>query len=180
MLAVIEGPDGSGKTTLINTLKRNLGEHFLVLQRSCPPKELHEIMEVLHWIRHRSPTQKIVMDRHPGISEPVYGPLFRGHSLLEKMPPSLVLDDIDFMIYCRPPLDRILDNVNKSRAIQMSGVTDRTTELVAAYDEKIAQVVALDVPVYQYDYTHMVLSDFFPLFYQTSYGACNGIPRLLD
>ena len=178
MLAVIEGPDGSGKTTLIETLRRELGLYFWVMRPSRPPSELYEIMEVLTWVSRRPWVQAIVMDRHPGISEPIYGPLLRNVNLLEKMPPSLVLDDIDFIIYCRPPLDTILENVGRSRAVQMAGVVDHTPELVAAYDAKIADTVCLDVPVYVYDYTHMVLSDFFPLFHQATYGASNGINRL--
>lgn len=152
MLVVIEGPDGAGKTTLIDSLRRDSGLYFWTLRPSRPPSRLSEIMEVLGWVRNRGPEQHILMDRHPAVSEPIYGPLFRNQNLLEKMPDPLVLDDVDLFIYCRPSDDAILAGIEKTRENQMAGVTNRTLELIEAYDLRFAQL-AHDYDVLWYDYT---------------------------
>ena len=84
MLCVIEGADGTGKTTLVNRLKRLSPVPVTVLHKGPPDPERHILEEYgkdLDWYR---PTldRLLVLDRwHLG--EMIYGPLLRGVSKLD-------------------------------------------------------------------------------------------------
>lgn len=153
MLAVIEGPDGAGKTTLINALRRDKRLHFWVLYQSRPPDTANAVIDLLNWVSRRSPHQHLVMDRHPAISEPIYGPIFRGTNLLHGFNNLLMLRDVDLFVYCRPSLEAICAAIEKTRNEQMKGVPDHILKLVEAYDTRFAQLDREGKNVFRYDYT---------------------------
>lgn len=80
MLVILEGVDGSGKSTLVDDFLLQLGDSAVTLHRG--PIKTHPMHEYVHALRAYQPTtDKVVCDRwHVG--ELVYGPLYRGESKL--------------------------------------------------------------------------------------------------
>jgi adenylate kinase family enzyme len=69
----IDGPDGAGKTTLINRLASDLGRE--VIHSGGPPKSRQEWTD--RQLRFRGlARQPVLIDRLPHISEQIYGPLY--------------------------------------------------------------------------------------------------------
>jgi broad-specificity NMP kinase len=96
-LIVIEGPDGSGKSTLAQRLRDECDRYMWFLRASTYPRDLLELqgaVDLLHYAKMmRFPT---VTDRHPIISEMIYGHVRRGspklavqrHQAPDLLPPS--------------------------------------------------------------------------------------------
>ena len=134
MIIVVEGPDGAGKTRLIEDLRRESHRHFIDIRRNGQPTHDSQVFSASHWLRNLPPALDFVLDRHPGISEAIYGPLFRGRSLVSTEPSEMAqrLDTVDWLIYCRPPSNTIAANCLSHN--QMDGVNDHVPALVEAYD----------------------------------------------
>jgi len=148
-MIIIEGMDGSGKTTLAQQLFFRLGEvpikrfvtsggptnyDLLVERTKAALTELHNQIT-----QNQRPV--VIYDRFPLISEAVYGSILRGKNhfgdewtaLIDLL---LALDPI--MIYCRPGIKYIMQNIRETADDQMEGVVSRALELVNAYDELIS------------------------------------------
>lgn len=138
-MLVLEGPDGGGKTTLLNKLERkypyipqaprfstsvdgpvdNLGLRVMQDMLSWDSRDLH------------------VYDRHPFISELIYGPIVRGEV-------KGGIDGQEFMgmrskfmrqslvILCLPQFDTVVKNIRDNSDDQMSGVV---FNIKAIYDK---------------------------------------------
>jgi thymidylate kinase len=156
-LIVIEGPDGAGKTTLIEALRGNSTKYFAILRASGYPQTAEgrpthgtEFMNAARIFADAMGPIHVVCDRFHAISENVYGPVLR------KRTPELVssivqrLLGVDFLIYCRPPMDRIWANLKKNE--QMEGVNEKTDLIVQAYDELMDKLAARRGLI-RYDYT---------------------------
>ena len=117
-MIIIEGPDNSGKSTLVEWIKEN----FYVTEvnrRHGPPVDAQDILErtelVLDTEIHSHPRRNFITDRFSLIGESVYGPILRGKDLWKEIPQDKervektlrILNP--FVIYCRPDLDTILD-----------------------------------------------------------------------
>lgn len=79
MIIIIEGPDGSGKTTLANQLSRQTG--YKIIHRTRPKTEEEKAImmdEYLQIIRSR---ENVIFDRS-WYSEMVYGPVMRDASVI--------------------------------------------------------------------------------------------------
>lgn len=155
MLIVVEGPDASGKTTLLRKLKQEANEQFFILSRARPPASLEEIYRTLIWVSLRNPKMLLMMDRHPFISESVYGPLLRKESIITRDFPKLsfqipVLQKIDLIIYCRPPVSTIVKNIYKND--QLEGVVEGIGHIVSHYDGLMKQYAENDLNVLHYNY----------------------------
>ena len=87
-MIIVEGPDGTGKTTLARLISRVLGYDYIkspgtlpVLSSAAAVIEADPIhKERMFWFNALCPIERIVMDRCYYISEPIYGRAFRGHS----------------------------------------------------------------------------------------------------
>lgn len=148
-MIIIEGMDGSGKTVLAQQLSIRLGDvpikrfvtsggpanlDLLVEEVRAALKELQDQVT-----QNRRPV--VIYDRFSLISEPIYGTILRdrnhfGDEWVSLIDLLLALDPI--VVYCRPGIEYILQNIRKTTDSQMSGVVSKVLELVNAYDELIS------------------------------------------
>lgn len=153
MLVVVEGPDGCGKTTLVETLRHTVGRYFWVLRPSRPPENRGQILQTLNWVYGRHPSIDVLFDRHPVIGETVYGPTIRGASKLADFNSpegrKILLRPVTLIIYCRPITPVIEANVSKN--YQMDGVRNNIANLVDGYDQLMDEL-SWSFPVVRYDY----------------------------
>lgn len=79
MIFILEGADGSGKTTLANQLHRQTG--FPVIHRTKPKDNAEKAMMMDTYLHAVRKTKKGIFDRC-WYSEMVYGPIMRGASCI--------------------------------------------------------------------------------------------------
>lgn len=150
MLAVIEGPDGSGKSTLIQQLRRNSTRYFVMVRSGAHPPS-HEAME--QYIEGTSLLEDsifpspLICDRFQPISEAVYKPLIRHQPFLENWPD--YLHSVDTVIYCRPQTEVIMGNLHREE--QMKGVPEQIHRIIQRYDE-VMTAIGNFTYVFHYDY----------------------------
>lgn len=153
---VVEGPDGAGKSTVIDNLRLSSDRYYVSMRRSGPPKTLDEIVHIVRWIEKLTGPTPLIIDRHPFISESIYGDVLRGHSLLSNY---YSVEDyqqhfksfVDRVIYCRPPTSVILQKMHANP--QLKGVTEKIEEITARYDQIMRLVRHWGVRVVEYDWT---------------------------
>lgn len=143
---IVEGMDGSGKTTLIRELLKYLTpsypgySHYAKHERASssvdgPVKQLDQwVIDDTRLMPFLAPS---IYDRHPLISEPIYGPICRGgvlgrfrvDSWVEIMRQSVA--NYALVIWCHPPLDNIRQVIGNEE--QMAGVVDNLDRLHKEY-----------------------------------------------
>lgn len=149
-MIIIEGMDNSGKSTLAEFI----GSRTRVPVEHSPSELVRSgrYEEWLYWIEWSLLGERghYVFDRHPILSEPVYGPVCRGRNLLETTSYLIELKERDpFILYCRPPDEKIF-NFEKEEA---DGVIEHAVELLNAYDDFFHKIIQSGFDVYVYDYT---------------------------
>lgn len=118
-MIIVEGPDGAGKTTLIEQLKERYG---LEVAPRVVTKGTEAMVDMKVWVEQNLAEgfQYRIFDRHRLISEYIYGPLLRKEQQpgftdmtwswiqLEKMYKHVN----PLVIYCLPPLKVVKANVS--------------------------------------------------------------------
>jgi len=150
MIIIVEGMDGTGKTTLIQQLAHHLDVKPKKFVKSSGPYEdfkrtlvastIPEIIE-LETASVKGWPIKRLYDRFPLISEAVYGPILRGHNCFGGLYYPLrgrLLALKTVIIYCRP--DRGVIHTNVQQTPQMSGVREHFSELLDAYDKLFVEL----------------------------------------
>lgn len=155
MLIAVEGPDGAGKTTLLESL-RGCKYPFTLITRNGNPKDPCNIVGEVQLLTTLPLTLTVLVDRHPLISEPIYGTILRDGvnrlSVLwtEDQQLDMLRETVTRIIYCRPPIGTIQKNLRQHP--QLAGVELKIDKLVDAYDFAMNEI-GFDVPVLRYDYT---------------------------
>jgi hypothetical protein len=136
---LIEGPDGSGKSNLVQRLSRDL------------PVPIHERAstsidgprpDLFDWVRtdldllYRS--ECTIYDRHPFISEFIYGPITRKCISKDFYSPVASVLFRKFVrnflvIFCDPGLDEVASNIRRTSDNQLAGVEQNIPELYYGY-----------------------------------------------
>ena len=151
-IVVVEGCDGSGKTTLIERAREGQRErYFLTVRASRYPPNVKTALQYLQWIKHQRDVD-LILDRIHFISDRVYGPLLRNEDLFKDFPIEFGLQDISAIVYARPPIGTIQANVSKNH--QMKGVEENLEGLITGYDSIMAKLKDKGKRVMQYDYTN--------------------------
>jgi hypothetical protein len=138
---IIEGPDGSGKSTLIWRLTEALGYEVNAkasdsLTGPVPDLAKWTVDDMARWPSDIVPR---IYDRYPVISEPLYGLVVR-HNIRPQFDNTGWLADLRLTMYrravvvwCLPSLDTVRLNVTSKPNDQMPGVVDNIQHLWHGY-----------------------------------------------
>lgn len=143
-MLIVEGPDGSGKTTLINKLTFDLdiprAKKFV--KSSGEGSGTNDLFggaykDVVTMLDRPA----MIYDRHPMISEYIYGPIVRG-----SLPPDFttpqaratmrMFQEQVHVIWCLPALEMVYNNVTNECSDapeQMSGVCENIEAIYSMY-----------------------------------------------
>ena len=170
---IVEGPDGGGKTTLIRRLQDELG--FELMPRACTSDNGVDPTTLKQWVeddlRNASP-QGLFYDRHPLISEPIYGPLIRGEMaegfnhvgwLATQFARLSLMKPV--MIFCLPPKQIVLENIRDSHEAttdHLEGVLRSAGAIYDLYCLRAAQE-ALSISTWVWDFTRERLHEDFKI-----------------
>lgn len=160
-MIIVEGPDGAGKTTLIRSLCDALA---IPVAPRVVSKGAEAMTDLVKWTEHNLAQgfQPVLYDRHRLISEPIYGPLLRGHPspgfgnyawLSEQQ--ARFRDIAPVVIACLPPYGVALENM--ARELHNSRLFNKTSypKLYWAY----FYWASSHPGVIRYDYTKDSLTD---------------------
>lgn len=151
-MIIVEGPDNSGKSTLIASLVKDLD--LLIAERPHGvPGSVNDIISRTSKLLLKQDQKRYILDRHPLFSEPIYGPILRKKNLWEDNPTvhGVLLTILTnshsegsvFIIYCRPPDKVVLDlhthQVKEyDTAEHLEGLKSKSHEIVKAYDKMMS------------------------------------------
>lgn len=139
-MIIVEGPDGSGKTTLIKELERGLR---LRVQPRVVKEDTTTDIDLREWVEqdlflNATDVRPRLYDRHRLISETIYGPIFRnlpepGFSELQWMSEQLFRFYAlkPTVIYCIPPMQTVIDNLKDDP--KNVAVVDKTAAIYSSY-----------------------------------------------
>lgn len=172
-IVIVEGVDGAGKTRLLHDLRLQTKLYFWVCSSSGRPTTLEQLYEAMHLIGQAAYLKiPLLCDRFPLISEGVYGPAIRGINLLDRLSrrdreaaATMVMEQVDRVIYCRPPIEVIKANIDRSDLPQMKGVKEHLHDLITRYDDLMESLRDQNVKVYKYDYTRVQPTSIEQLFF---------------
>jgi thymidylate kinase len=153
MFVVIEGPDGSGKSTLIENLRGDQTKaYFVILRASRYPPDgrgypyVYAARELA-----RDFIYPVICDRFHPISESVYAPVLRGGDEWNLRTILFDLETVDLIVYCRPPAKTIHEGVKQNK--QLAGVVEKTDDLIDRYDRLMDHLMREGHKVLTYDWT---------------------------
>lgn len=138
---IVEGMDGTGKTNLVNYLLQAFP--MLTPHPRASTSTGGPVPELDWWVINDTTTTHraapSVYDRHPIISEPIYGPVCRGKvpgrfndaRWVADMKRRLALASV--MILCAPPWDTVKANLENEDIDHMEGVRKHAHSLYMAY-----------------------------------------------
>src|SRR5690606_2913542 len=149
MFVIVEGPDGAGKSTLIESARQK-HRYFVRVQSSGPPPSIIAGNRWLRWLGPFPKELNLVSDRIPVISERISGPILRDIDLFEQCDIDYGLAKVDVIVYCRPPNEVLLRNA--AEGVHLAGVSSRQAELVSAYD-RLMERPAYVLPVVRFEFT---------------------------
>lgn len=156
MIYIIEGPDGAGKTTLVNKiLKTTPGAttfHF-----GAPKSEEEDLnywMLYYDVITKRNPNSVVIFDRS-WFSDMVYGPVMRGHTAMKAQTSDMLAKTvIDYgggiIIYCTAATHVLWERCNKRGEDDITGI-DKLDQISKNYERLMSEHSILPVVRYNTD-----------------------------
>lgn len=163
---VVEGPDGGGKTRLIEALLAKYPQ--LIKAKKASTSLRGPVRNLAAWVRAEFDVMDMafapqVYDRHPVISEPIYGPLARGQAQPGFSPSPwlstarLNLYSRTYTIWCIPSLEQCQAAIDPGR--DMPGVVENIDRIHEAY---LKEMTAWGGPGIRYDLTQMLSREVLP------------------
>ena len=126
---VVEGPDGSGKSTLVNRIAQCVP--FLIQPGAGPPKSPQEIRQRAFGymkLEHK------IFDRHPLISELIYGRFRDPPTYIPQPHIKFFYQSEPLIIYCYGR-GRVHETKNYDTPKHLALIEDHDEEIRKAYDE---------------------------------------------
>lgn len=158
-MIVVEGPDGSGKSTLVSALSERFG---LPVSPKLANSDMSKNMPEHQWVEENVARgfQATLFDRHCLISEPIYNSLtkdrfalkFDSISWLNAMHSMFYRGCRPLIIYCLPSYEVVRRNVQTGDVPQPERVIRNVRRIYGLYVSKAASDSALAGAMY-YDYT---------------------------
>jgi hypothetical protein len=164
-MIIVEGPDGSGKTTLIKNILDAYPD--LTVAPRVVSKETNDLVDLQQWVDQNLAEgfQYTLFDRYRLISEFIYGPVLRKEQRAGFTSPAWVHGSLrrfyqlkPIIIYCLPPLSVVKMNIAGDETNR--AVWDHVEQLYTAYLQR-ASLDVIHAGAVVYDYT--VWSDRDPL-----------------
>lgn len=164
-MIIVEGPDGSGKTTLVQKLQQ-MG--FQLQTRACTsdngvnPETLRAWTEEVLSLQRRDTTNHL-HDRFPLFSDPVYGPITRGAlsdgfnaGWFDNAVWQLRYIHDPLIIYCLPPYEEVKKNILASHGDHTEHLQKVLANIEPLYHLYVAQMgfVSLTFSTLIWDYTN--------------------------
>lgn len=155
-MIIVEGPDGSGKSVLVEKLKRKLNIQE-VIQWNNPPRNSDELALNLResWLLTR---QCVIQDRITWITEPIYdlakkSTECKGLSWHQYIDANRAMKPVT-LIYCRPPNEVIREHAITGNSppdtdLYLEWIASNCDEIIALYDI----FMNLIEPTLKYDWT---------------------------
>lgn len=157
---IVEGPDGAGKSTLVDNLSNALG--WEAVHTGGAAKTREELDARCVAVRDRAERGRVIFDRCPFISDVIYKnalgvPLLWGPSILRTR-----LHEIDpLIIYCRLADDeKMLNGISHEEkahkpADYLAQVKARQGAILRGYDEEMELLSSAGFTVLTYDWTEL-------------------------
>lgn len=163
-MLIVEGPDGAGKTTLIEELKGQLD--IEVMPKAASSDTGPDTRTLRNWVDMdlSSPNHAPhIYDRYPLISEPIYGPLIRGRMAygfadLQWFASrcAMIRERSTAIIFCLPPYGVVNRNVVMNHNLDTKhqrGVRMRIQAIYEQYIVRCALEAQAGTSVFVWDYT---------------------------
>ena len=167
-MVIVEGPDGAGKTTLVNRLleefpsRLHLGERGTKDRTKLYTVTVPDTFRALQWGVNLERPTTFLWDRL-FYSEFIYAPLGMPprepmFNMYQRTHISRVIEAIHApVIVCLPPLETVLDNMAEERE-QMEGVRERIEEIYTGYQSMLEDDWFPESTIL-YDYTNFDADD---------------------
>lgn len=160
-MIIVEGPDGAGKTTLIDRLAKELN---LPVNPKLVNSDMSRAQDMSVWVEGNVGRgfQRLLFDRHCLISEGIYGTIARGRVDSKFDDPYWLSTQTyrfyrgchPLIIYCLPPLDSVRRNVTSGEIEQPTSVGKNIDMIYTAYATRAAVDIAHhDAVIYDYTVT---------------------------
>lgn len=145
-LVIVEGPDGAGKSTLIQNLVALGG--FVSAHTGGPPRDKQDLEDKLAKVAaslNAAGPDTLVLDRHPAVSDPIYSKVTGSRSFAT---PGELGEQVRALnpvfVYCRGSADSMMRNISKSPKAHkppehLLKVIQKHGEIVKLYDGFFAQ-----------------------------------------
>lgn len=137
-MIIVEGPDGSGKSTLVTRLARDLR---LPVAAKVVGSDTQPVVNIRDWTEqnvHKG-FQPVIFDRHRLISEPIYGPALRRRQDAEFYDLTWLSDMMwhfynakPIVVYCLPDILTVRENVLREDT-DNEAVRDHIVAIYAGY-----------------------------------------------
>jgi len=162
MRIIVEGPDGSGKSTLCSELSRRLD---MAVSHSGGPIKNEE--ELHKRIANQLSKNNYIIDRCSVFSEPVYGLTLRGYSLLSRKDfeiyvKKMVIDGW-IVIYCKAkgPINKGKEWKNEEH---MQGIINNRDQIYNGYSVVMNNAKRIGLYIHEWTWTNYKIKDF-PIIY---------------
>lgn len=160
-IIIVDGPDGAGKTTLIEQLVEDFQLLRMPRFSSSVDGPYDRLKDLVDQDNNIAPSAVQIYDRHPLLSEPIYGPLLRGTAQwgwdeLAWFPRAWaqLLIKEPFFIICLPPFKTVAQNIQDSSEIQISGVSQALPGIYWSYFFLALRLQTQSPYCFLYDYTN--------------------------
>jgi len=143
-MIIVEGPDNTGKTTLIQQLQDIF--HLPSLRAGFHPQNPKDIHQYHYWAV-TSPRQ-LILDRHPAVSDFIYTPILRPtEPELSSLDLIIRMLDRHYTIFALPPFNQVEKSYDERP--QLKGTKENLRRIYQAYEKLLNDFE----PNFLYDYT---------------------------
>jgi len=149
-MIIFEGPDGSGKSYLVQYLLEKAPDSFSLFPTQGPPKSRADLLCRMDSVLDlQQPGKETLVDRFALFSEQVYGPIVRDGCLLsdediQSFTGRLLKED-PLIVFCRPSIKTITGHLITAKAHKLPDHVEKVQaqrlRLIYQYDRVMMRMV---------------------------------------